>query len=139
MRIGIVVIFAVLMFVQGCGASCGIEREFENTTYEGGTTDGGIYTSSEWNGPWAHFPAGRTIDFKHALGVMPQFVSTYVSFKEAGIRGDDSASENAGNQGLIRCVDTQTIRIYNDTCAEFYIRVVAISTQTGEQSVEPCN
>ena len=68
----------------------------------------------------------------HGLGATPETVNSYVSFVSEG----SDATENAGNQGLIRCVDDTEIWIKNDTCEEeFFIRVVAYASGSPSTSV----
>jgi hypothetical protein len=84
------------------------------------------------------FGPHATVTFIHGLGVVPDFVSTYLAFTAKGTQSE--VTENAGNQGEIECVDATSIRIRNGTCAEFYIRVVAARLgQTGEGSGQTCN
>jgi hypothetical protein len=71
--------------------------------------------------------------FEHGLGTTPEIVNTYVSFERQG----SDVTENAGNQGRIKCVDSQEIVIKNDTCEEsFYIRVVAYASGSGGASTD---
>jgi hypothetical protein len=87
----------------------------------------GFYESSPWEGPRDPFPAKTLVRFEHGLGTTPEVVVSYVSFSD----DDSDVSENAGNQGRIRCVDNTDIWIKNDTCEEsFYIRVVAVASGT---------
>lgn len=82
----------------------------------------GIYSSVPWEGPRDPFPAKTLMRFEHALGTTPEVVTTYVSFSAK----DHDVTENAGNQGRIRCVDNTDIWLVNDTCEEgFYVRVAA--------------
>lgn len=85
-------------------------------------TTAGVFTSCPWEGPRDPFPAKVTLRFEHGLGATPETVSSYVSFASK----DSDFTENAGNQGRIRCVDDTEIWIKNDTCEEsFFVRVVA--------------
>lgn len=99
----------------------------------------GTFTSCPWEGPRSPFPAKVTLRFAHGLGATPEIVSTYVSFKSEG----SDLTENAGNQGRIRCVDDEHIWIKNDTCEEsFFVRVVAQAsgeTNTAESCCEQLN
>jgi hypothetical protein len=126
------ILVGLMAFETGCSGACGGERDDEIVIQEGGKAEDGIYVSASWNQNWDDFPGGRTIIFKHRLGVVPEFVQTFVSFKKDGVASDASASENAGNQGLIQCMDQTAIRVVNDTCSELFIRVVAIASTSGD-------
>ena len=82
----------------------------------------GVYESSAWGEARVAFPAKTCMRFDHDLGTTPEIVTSYVSFERTG----SDVTENAGNQGRIKCVDSEQIVIKNDTCEDgFYIRVVA--------------
>jgi len=90
-------------------------------------TTTGVFTSSPWEGPRVAFPPKVTVVFTHDLGATPEIINSYVSFESKG----SDQTENAGNQGRIRCVDDREIWIKNDTCEEsFFVRVVAQTTGT---------
>jgi hypothetical protein len=103
----------------------------------------GVFYSCPWEGPRSPFPPKVTLVFTHDLGATPEVVSTYVSFQSEG----SDLTENAGNQGRIRCVDDEEIWIKNDTCEEsFFVRVVAqasgatnMTRRCCEQLNEPCS
>jgi hypothetical protein len=110
------------------GCPCG--REDSTVLYRGGTADAGTYESSSWPGPWLHFPGGRTYLLVHHLGQTPASVSVYLSFKESPGPGNNpdepgNASQAAGNETVIERVDANNIQVKNDTCSEFFLRVVA--------------
>ncbi len=100
------------------------------TTYE----TGGIF------GEYLHFPAGRRFDLMHNLGVTPGQWETYVTFQRLpGQSSDDNTgniAESAGNQAVVECADEQRLRVRNDTCAEFYLRVFI--TAAGDEQPRPC-
>jgi hypothetical protein len=111
------------------GCPCG--REDSTIAYQGGRAEAGTYQSSSWQGPWLHFPGGRRYLLAHHLGQVPASVTVYLSFKEyPGPDGnpDDgpgNASQAAGNETVIEQVDAENIQVRNDTCSDFYLRVVA--------------
>jgi hypothetical protein len=87
--------------------------------------------------PWAkldRFGAGEALDFIHGLGVVPQTLQSFVAFDESS-----SAAENAGNQGIIECADAERIRLRNDTCESFYVRVVVQAFGDGDILEKPCD
>lgn len=98
--------------------------------------EGGSYESTPWEGPFEPFPPNTDVHFEHGLGVQPFLVKTYLSFSSNGTNGagGGDATENAGNQARIQCVDAERIVIENDTCEEdFYIRVVALGSPSGSK------
>ena len=114
-----------ILFLAGCSQLDNCPDEAKRSIYAAeGTTnlETLTYTSAPWGGPRNEFPAKTCVRFEHGLGTTPEIVNTYVSFSSKG--GDET--ENAGNQGRIKCVDGEQIVIKNDTCEEsFFIRVVA--------------
>jgi hypothetical protein len=118
---------AVVLLLSGCsdldncpdddGDHVVAEAELSTTD-----TTSGIYSSCPWEGPRDPFPAKVTLRFVHGLAATPELVTSYVSFAP----DESDVTENAGNQGRIRCVDDTEIWIKNDTCEKnFFIRVVA--------------
>jgi len=132
------VIIGLALLAAGCGDdSCPDGETISVTT---GTTDlvSLTYVSAPWDGPLNEFSAGSVVTFVHNLGVAPDLVSTYVSFRPDGTASSE-VTENTGNQGEIECIDENVIRIRNNTCSRFYIRVVAARLgDTGLQSQESC-
>lgn len=94
------------------------------------TADGSTYSTSAWEGPYLHFPSGRRFQIEHHLGVTPPIVVTYLAFGEKPLPGNN-ASESAGNQAVIERVDDEIIQVRNDTCSEFWLRVVAMAAPSG--------
>lgn len=97
--------------------------------YKGGTTtEDGLYYSSSWHEGLLHFPGGKRYDLVHDLGFEPQSISIWLSFSENGVDDDDQASTvapSAGNSSVVQLVNDKIIRIKNDTCSEFWVRVTA--------------
>ena len=64
----------------------------------------------------------------HGLGHEPLDVHVYLAFSAAGV-GDgeqtDTMAPSAGNSSEIELVNDEIIRIKNDTCSEFWVRVTA--------------
>jgi hypothetical protein len=126
---------ACSMLSLGCGELGNCPPDGDPVTVEGGITDTDalVYASSPIDGPRAKFPAKTYVHFVHDLGFTPETVNSYVSFFPAG----SDASENAGNQGRIKCVDDHEIVINNDTCEDgFYIVVTASAAL---QQHAPCS
>jgi hypothetical protein len=121
------------------GCPCG---EDSTVAYQAGTAEAGTYQSSSWQGPWLHFPGGRRYVLAHHLGQAPASVTAYLSFKEyPGPQGnpDDkpgNVSQGSGNAALIEQVDAQNIQVRNDTCSDFYLRVVAQASAAADAGTD---
>ncbi len=100
-----------------------------------GITDptGMTYESTPINGEWLHFPPGRVYRLRHQLRYGVVSLQSFVSFKarltdegSGSNENPNNFSESAGNQVVFEeiCIP-QTIQIRNDTCSEFYVRIVA--------------
>ncbi len=119
----------------GCAAACDTSDEGNpSERFTGGSVACGAggceYASSGWHSAWLHFPGGKRYDFEHGLGTEPTDVGIYLSFSEDGIgRVDetDTAAPSAGNAGEMQLIDDRIVRVKNDTCAEFWVRVTARS------------
>lgn len=124
-----------MLAAAGCsGSTCDISDDGNPPErYEGGTTWGAgsadaFYESSSWHSGWLHFPGGKRYDLAHHLGFEPQDVHVMLSFSENGVAADtqaDTAAQAAGNSGELQLVNGDVIRIKNDTCTEFWVRVTA--------------
>lgn len=124
MMIRAVALGVCLALSIGCGELGNCPPDGPDITFDDGATDmeALAYESSPWEGPRNKFPAKTFVHFTHDLGYTPDIVVSYVSFSQEG----SDVSENAGNQGRIKCVDDHEIVIKNDTCEEdFWIRVAA--------------
>jgi hypothetical protein len=114
--------------------------------YRGGNTlgDGQYYETGSLEEPFLHFPAGREYQLVHALGQAPTEFHAYLAFAECPLSksernpggaprcqqvdtesGGSGFAESAGNQALFEVRDDRVLSVRNDTCAEFYLRVVA--------------
>jgi len=93
---------------------------------------GAVYETGAPGEPLLPFHAGQTYDLVHGLGVTPTSVQGYVSFAEQLTEDGDpldldhpnNVAETAGNQLVIERWDDEIVRVRNDTCGEFYLRVV---------------
>jgi hypothetical protein len=109
------------MSCLGCGAACDTSDDANPPDrYTGGTVTGDVYESSSWKAGLLPFPGGKQYQLVHHLGFTPAQVEIFFSFSPDG----DRVSPCAGNSCVIRCVNDELIWVENDTCAEFWIRVV---------------
>jgi hypothetical protein len=115
----------------GCGATCDTSDEGNvPSAHEDGTTVNGYYFSSESHGRLLHFPGGRRYDIYHHLGFEPILVQLYWSFAEVGVGTTDQTDRStlsaaAGNSAEIQLKNDRYIRVKNDSCAEYWLLVVA--------------
>lgn len=112
-------------------------RGQEAERYEGGRVlaSGTIYETGAPDEPLLPFHGGQTYDLVHGLGVTPTSVQGYVSFAEQLTEDGDpldldrpnNIAETAGNQLVIERWDEEVVRVRNDTCGQFYLRVVLVA------------
>jgi hypothetical protein len=124
--------------VTACGESCPREAEDTARRYEKGTTsaDGTVYETNAWDLPFVDFPAGRRWALVHGLRETPVEVRSYLGFKQNPLPkgGKGFVAESAGNQVLIEGVDEESVRVRNDTCEHFYLRLVASTVPSPDGS-----
>jgi hypothetical protein len=112
-----------LLGAAGCGAAAACDTSDEANpvvTYAGGDTQGTVYESSPW-GSYVHYPGGSHYEFVHHLGRVPTDVLVYLAFDQSSA----SAAPCAGNSCVITRTDDIAVGVKNDTCSEFWVRVVA--------------
>lgn len=120
-------------FSPPCGTT-----EAPPTTFLGGCNpDQRTYQTGDFDEPYLYFPGGSALRLKHYLGAVPVEYSTYLAFSEYPLR-DGNTSESAGNQAVAEDIDSQFIQIRNDTCAEFWLRLVAHAIGDHGDG-KPCN
>lgn len=121
----------------GCNTSCdeGDDSDDPPVLYEGGNRDQALtyYESDTWDGVYLKFPPQRTYDLVHGLGRAPSAVMSYVGFSHSplGESGNGNVALATGNLAIIEWVDDTIIRVRNDTCETFYLRVVAMAPGDG--------
>lgn len=100
----------------------------EPIEYSQGDTTGTSYETSPPDGVWLDFPAGRRFRLAHGLGTDRLSVHGYLSFSERPFSGTDAGSGNAseasGNALVIEAENDRYVQVRNDSCAEYYLRVV---------------
>ncbi len=116
---------------SGCGGACDTSDDANPPTrYAGGTATGDIYESSPWKSGLLPFSGGKQYELEHHLGFTPAVVQIYIAFGSDGER----VATCAGNSCLTRAVDDQVVWIKNDTCADFWVRVVAFGREPGSST-----
>ncbi|MBN2196636.1 MAG: hypothetical protein JW751_27740 [Polyangiaceae bacterium] len=102
------------------GCDCDKERG-DRIVWLDGTTSGNVYESSPIHGPWLDFPGGRRYRLVHDLGRTPTDLQAFLSSDEDG----DELTPSVGNTTLFEGVTDAYVDIHNDSCPDFYLRVVA--------------
>lgn len=119
------VVAALFSHAQACSPSClGPTREFSGGTRFTSGTDL-VYETSPPEGPLLPFEGAAYYHVHHGLGVVPYQISIGLSFNERpldGLNGGEAPS--AGNQTVILSADCDEVLIKNDTCSDFFMRVV---------------
>lgn len=90
----------------------------------GGTLEGGVYMTSDWEGELLDFPGGRRYRIEHGLGVEPRFFQAYLSFSQHGTL-DGTVAQAAGNQVEVNHVNCRTIDVINGSCVDYWLLFVA--------------
>jgi hypothetical protein len=107
--------------------SCSRDPDQVNVPLSEGLRVGNTYFSAPEGGPYQYFPPARTISFEHDLGSIPD-VKFWLAFSAYG-----AIAPSAGNMTEIPAVeagveaplDGHRIVVFNNTCSDFYIWVVA--------------
>lgn len=114
----------------GCNTSCHVDSDPNPQVVEEGIRDleRGTYATSSFTEDFLYFPPEKRYEFRHGLGGTPQVVQTWVSFGSRPLPLDKefgNAAEPAGNIVIIEAVTPEYVRVRNDTCQKFYLRLVA--------------
>lgn len=109
----------------GCGPSC---QPGERVVDEGIRIEAGPYRefqTSAPEGPYLPFEGGTMLRIRHKLGVVPGAPAIYISFTERPLEAYKGGySQAAGNQAITLRHDAEEVAIKNDSCANYFIRVV---------------
>lgn len=118
--------------------------------YKDGKTADGWYQTSDWYGEnlstkdgggqpgWLLWKGGQHYTLQHDLRCVPTTITGYLSFSEQGLGGDEAglrsaadaapasnASIASGDDFAIVEVTKDVIVVANQTCSEYFLRVVA--------------
>jgi hypothetical protein len=131
--------FAVAIGSPACSPACDTtDAANPAQRYEGGAVTGNAnpyYASSDWSAGLLPFPGGKRYELAHHLGFVPSEFTVYVSFADK----DDPVTPCSGNTCVIQAVTNDAITIKNDTCSDFWVRVVAsgVSPTWGDAGTGP--
>jgi uncharacterized membrane protein YgcG len=126
------------LFATGCEVvnqigpeTCSRPESDEPKLWAEGTTENGVYESSAWGEAYIPFYGGAQYRIEHHLGVEPPLVVGYLSFNEHGTFEEGAVSQPAGNQVLFPEINAAEIVVFNDSCSDYYLRVVAMAGNVG--------
>ena len=143
-RRGIAIAFAVATTAIAAGCETFVPHMCDRSDqdnpwleYDGGTTtcaaDGGstdcVYQTSPYDGEWLLYKGGMRYELYHGLGTTPtQPPTVSLSFDEHGTGGAGGGfAPSAGDQSMIEGVDATVIRLVNNSCVDYFVRVTAQS------------
>jgi hypothetical protein len=94
------------------------------------------YETSTPDGEHIDFNGGSRFCIYHNLGRRPFHVEPWVSFKPTGVNGGNEAKP-AGNMLEVLHVDECVIIVRNDSCGDYYLRVLASDPVTLDPAAAP--
>lgn len=102
----------------------------------------GYYETSAPDEGMLAFRGGRAYEIEHRLGKMPRAALPYLSFvAHPKLDPDGPSMDNvalaAGNQALIQGWDERVVIVRNDTCADYFLRVVVLADGVGGEGGAP--
>ena len=83
---------------------------------------GDIYYSAPYGGPYAYFPAFRTITFEHDLMTQyfaPQFWLAFSAYGTIAPSAGNITELRVDDDGGHHALTPDTISVYNNTCSDF--------------------
>jgi hypothetical protein len=113
--------------VLGC-SNCPPHQPIQE--FKGGhVTPGGFFETGAPDEPMLPFFGGYAYEIKHGLGSIPKTVTPYLAFVERPYeQPKDSGLAHvalvAGNLALFERWDDEAVIVRNDSCSDFYLRVV---------------
>lgn len=110
---------------NGCGPSCYPSERVVSTgiRYTAGAQR--VYMTSGPEGPFLPFEGGTVLRLRHQLGTNRLLVQVKLSFSEHPLAsGGGGSSFAAGNQAVVQREDADEVVVKNDSCANYYIRVL---------------
>jgi hypothetical protein len=118
----------------GCG---GCDKESgDPVLFQGGAVSASCteYATGGFTDEYLDFPAGRSVRVEHGLGQTPTEVHSYLAFNRRPLpdSGIGNTAESAGNQVIIEGVNDQYVQVLNDTCEDFYLRLVVSVAEAHE-------
>jgi hypothetical protein len=93
--------------------------------YTDGSTEDGVYMTSDWDGELLYFPGGMHYKLVHGLGSVPRFFQAYLSFDRHGTQDGGTIGLAAGNQVELVRADDKTMVVRNAECVDYWLLLVA--------------
>lgn len=122
-----------LVAQSGCGPSCPSSERVVEAGIRHTAGAERVYQTSGPEGPFVPFEGATLLHLRHGLGVSPYNVAIYLSFSERPLQsGGGGFSQAAGNQATIQRVNADEVAIKNDSCANYYVRVVIEGHELGD-------
>lgn len=88
-----------------------------------------VYVTSLADGEHLNFAGGARYRIYHQLGGTPTLVQPWVSFSPTGTKGGNEAVPS-GNMAEIIEINDQYVQVRNNTCGDYWLRLVASSPVT---------
>ncbi len=108
---------------------CKRPRTDQPIPYTGGTTEHGVYMTSDWDGELLYYPGGSYYTLHHNLGERPRWWQCWLSFEKDGV-ASGSVAQAAGNEVELKALDENTLTVLNGTCIDFWLLCAVGGTGT---------
>jgi len=93
--------------------------------YADGTTENGVYMTSDWDGELLNFPGGMHYELEHRLGEVPRFFQAYLTFDRYGTGDGGTIGLASGNQVELVRANDKTMVVRNAECVDYWLLLVA--------------
>ena len=121
-------ISAGALAAPGCyGRNCEGGLEFYGAeTEQGRMVDENTWESGPMDGAWLPYPRQRAyiFDIRALGGRTPYSVEPYISASPEPMKNGGNATVGSGNLALLANVSPNRVDIRNDSCSDFYLRLV---------------
>jgi hypothetical protein len=132
------VVSAGVVLAPGCyGRNCeGDTMSFGAEPGQGDMIDVNTWESSPADSEWIAFPRQRyyIFDLRALGGRTPELVLPYIAAQKTPNDGTGNATLGAGNLALILNQSSNRVDIKNDTCSDYYIRLVVTAPPVPPQT-----
>lgn len=135
-----VVVSCAVLIAPGCyGRNCDPSFEtYGDEPGEGRMLTEDIWESSPRDGTWLWFPRQRYYSFTLPLsGRAPELVLPYLSAQPEPIKTGADFTLGGGNLALVHNPLPNRVDIRNDTCSDYYLRLVVITTPLPPEAGAP--
>ncbi len=122
------ILVGTLLANEGCltDACKGGVTSFGDAPGQGSFIDENTWQSVAVDADWLPFPHQTRIDFKHPLGRAPYEVLVWISAEQRPVeRPGANFTLAGGDVATISAQRADTVSVYNGTCADYYVRILA--------------